>query len=241
MSQKAVTIAAFALAVGAGLYAVYERNQNLTLRAQVLSSEPPTVLSADGNPGSPHKPELLTTAPALSNEQLNELLRLRAEHLEARKKTDEIEKLREENRKLQAARALAGNSQNGSAEEARRPVVSRDSWAFLGFATPEDAFQSATWAMSQGDLPAMLKSLTPESQQKTAKEWEGKPEAELATQNINSMTNVTGYQILGRIAVSEDEVHLLVHTEGEDLRTTFIMRKISNEWKLADRAKYQSF
>ena len=47
------------------------------------------------------------------------------------------------------------------------------SWAFVGYASPDSALESWTWAFSKGDRKVMLQSLTPEAQKEWQKQFAG--------------------------------------------------------------------
>src|SRR5262249_6386238 len=84
--------------------------------------------------------------------QDRELLKLRGEVGVLRQQANELRKLQAENQRLRFRLAT-----NDSAV----PTAPKDSWAFLGYADPEAAFQSAFWSMNQGDSAALLGSLAP--------------------------------------------------------------------------------
>jgi RNA polymerase sigma factor (sigma-70 family) len=237
--QKVFVTATVAVLAGAGIYEARQASHRQE-EVQVLRQSQDSLLNQLEELRNQYI--AATNAQSLARDQFNELVRLRGEIGNLRSKAKEVEMLREENRRIRSAQASGQNF-----DDANRPkpgaqqIIDKASWAFVGYATPEDAFQSATWAMTRGDLKTLLNSATPEAQKQMIKDWEGKSENELVEQNVNGMTNVTGYRVLGKIAVSENEVNLLIHTEGEDLTPTFIMQKVGNEWKIANRVKYTPF
>lgn len=237
--QKAFVTATVAVLAGAGIYEARQASHRQD-EVQALHQSQGSLINQLEQLRNQYK--TATNAQSLSRDQFNELLRLRGEVGNLRSKAKEAEMQREENQRIRSAQASGQNFDDANQPKpGAQQIIDKASWAFVGYASPEDAFQSATWAMTKGDLKTLLNSATPEAQKQMVKDWEGKSENELVEQNVNGMTNVTGYRVLGKIAISEDEVHLLVHTEGEDLTPTFIMQKIGAEWKIANRVKYTPF
>src|SRR5690348_18234673 len=120
-----------------------------------------------------------------------------------RNQNKELEKLRVENQRLTKPAASARSQADKPATETpAEDTFPKEAWAFAGYATPEAALQSASWAMKNGDVKAFFASMTPETQKQAEKELEGKSESEIAARNLKEMDTITGYRILKRTNVS---------------------------------------
>ena len=171
------------------------------------------------------------TNKSLSDEQFRELLRLRGEVGQLRNQKAELEKLRAENSQIRAARSPA------LPNEAAQNYLSKESWAFVGYADPESAFQSVVWAMSKGDLRTILAGVSPEEQARMEKQFAGKSEEEIVASSAAEMEKIKGFRILKNEAISEDEVILTIFGDGKDETTKIRVKRLGNEWKLAGRVK----
>jgi RNA polymerase sigma factor (sigma-70 family) len=113
--------------------------------------------------------------------------------------------------------------------------VPRTSWVFAGYATPEAAFQSAMWAISQGDMKAYLASLAPggrlfnEAQHQTAEQ--------MAAKARHEVERITGFRVVERKMISSDEAVLVIFAEGINESAGFRFQRIENEWKFAGPAR----
>ena len=171
-------------------------------------------------------------APSFSEAQVSELLRLRSEVGSLRVQSNELSKLR-------AALFMGQNAQLGKpvSGATQMEAVPRESWANVGYATPEAAFQTICYAMSKGDLDAYMASISPEQQTNMMKELQIKSKADIAAGQIAEMEPVKDFQVVGKIEVGQDQVQMLVHTAGEDLNTIFIMTNVNGAWKFASMVK----
>jgi hypothetical protein len=144
----------------------------------------------------------------LAEDQFHELLRLRGEVTSLRKQKEDLEKLQPE---------LAADqiSNPGKLPLIASPVfIPKESWAFLGYATPDAAFQSAWWAGSTGDSNALLASLTQDRKLELAET--GMTGSQMATAMMEEMNNVKGFQILQTEVLADDEVSLTVSFDEND-------------------------
>ena len=109
-------------------------------------------------------------------------------------------------------------------------LLPRESWAFVGYATPEAALQSGYWAENKGDFQALLNSVTPEYRSQIEKHGETRTEIEKATNMQKEATQVAAYQIVRNEVVSADEciLHILSPRLGKGKVT---LKRIGNEWK----------
>jgi hypothetical protein len=167
--------------------------------------------------------------------QLKDLPRLRGELQQLRNSTNELAKLRDENRQLKSRAGAPAPATSSSTAQATS--YKKENWAFAGYATPDSALQSVVWGMSQGDLKTVLAGASPEFQAMLAKEWENKTEAQIAEEGRKEMEKTTGFRILDRKTVSDDEVVLDMFIEGENHHEKMSMKRYGSEWKLAGPAR----
>jgi len=171
---------------------------------------------------------------ALANEQLKELLRLRGE----------VGKLRAQQKAAPKPQAAAPSQAPATPaappETAPDGAIPRDSWQFVGYATPENAMQSAMWAMSKGDVQTLLNSLTPEAQEAMAKQFENKSEAEIATTLSQGISKIQALRLDRKRVSPNGDITFVVWSEEHDngqLRTkdevTFQVQNVGGEWKFS--------
>ena len=163
----------------------------------------------------------------LPKEEFQELLRLRGEVGALRSQQKEIQMVQAENRRLLLAQSPRPAT---AAQPAAQDSFPRETWAFAGYADPESALQSLTWAMSKGDLKTMVASVSPEEEAKIRKEFEGKSESEIAA---GAAAEITGFRILKKQAVSDDEVVLTLFADGKDDTVKVKFKRFGTEWKMS--------
>ena len=163
------------------------------------------------------------------NDQSSELLRLRNEVGLLRRETNELVKLRAENRRLQSDQT-AGKSER-QPNLAAGDSVPVESLTFAGYATPEAAFQSTLSAVAKGETKTFLEGFTPEGRQEEEKGITGKSESELAERAAHFAT--ANIRILASRLVSDDEAQLIIFLSADDHSTSIIMKKIGGEWKIS--------
>jgi RNA polymerase sigma factor (sigma-70 family) len=119
-----------------------------------------------------------------------------------------------------------------------QPVVSgqtefpKTSWHFAGYANPESAVLSCMWAVNNGDVKTLLASSSPAAQKRLKAGHEiitAKDKADFAV--------TTGYQILDKTVVSENEVTFEIHAQGLEQTVKLSLQRIGSEWKFAGKAK----
>ena len=178
-------------------------------------------------------------ASAAPEEDRSELLRLRNQAAQLRNVTNELEQL-----KAQVAQLRASNQQARSAPApAATPlptgqtqttnIFPREAWAFAGYQTPENAFQSAVFAMSQGDYQTFLASMAPAEAARIKQSWEGKTPEQIAEDGRRDTANITSFQVLERREMSPDQTVLSVYATGQEKVQRVILQKVGDEWKLA--------
>jgi hypothetical protein len=118
-----------------------------------------------------------------------------------------------------------------------RPVLAgqtefpKESWHFAGYADPESAYLSIMWAFRNGDTHTLLASMTPDMQAKLA----GK--TILTQKDMDDVAGMTGYRILDKQMLSDNEVVFDVETEGESQGSNgthtskFYLQRLGGEWK----------
>ena len=173
---------------------------------------------------------------SLSNDQRNELMRLRRE----------VGELRKQQQAHDTARTAAGSQGAPTAEAASEAVslqtIPRESWAFVGYATPENALQSVVWAMSRGDLSSFLAGLSPETQRAYANRFEGKTQAEIATRLNEDIGQLPALRLDRKKVSGDDAVTFVLYSEERDNGTTktrdeavMTFKIVGSEWKLDER------
>jgi len=173
----------------------------------------------------------------LPPDQLSELLRLRGQIGLLRQATKEQAQLRAVNAQLRAA---SGTSEKELAAARAAPNFwAKDRLAFAGYAGPEAALKTALWAMNNGDLKACLAccAFGPEAtaalEQQPREEVEAAMTAELKMMS-ESLAPSIGFHILDKKVKSPDQAILNLSFDGEGKARKFVMKRIGNEWKMAD-------
>lgn len=171
---------------------------------------------------------------ALTQKQQLELLRLRGEVGSLRNQQKDLAKLQEENRQLRVARnAPAAPRPQPKTDSTAKDYYARESLVFAGYADAEAAFQSTVWALTTGDIKTALGSYAPELRARLEQMLQGKSESDILAQFKKEMDGVTGFRILKRETVSDDEAVLTVSSEGRDLTKTVVLKRLDNEWRIA--------
>jgi RNA polymerase sigma factor (sigma-70 family) len=122
----------------------------------------------------------------------------------------------------------------------RHRIVPRSSWAFAGYANPESAFQSSVWALSKGNAQTWLASLTPAMQVEVRQRATGNDDNIISEEDKRDFARITGYRILHRQVVSQDEVVLEVYAEGLKQTTKASIQRMDGEWKFGGKEKRKS-
>ena len=174
---------------------------------------------------------------SLPDERLKELLRLRGEVGALRQQGKEIETLREENRQARVAlESIRKPEKAGAAESpATADYWPRDSWAFVGYASPNASLQTSFWAANKSDLKALLGGMTGEIQEKVQKDIEGKSESEASARAMGEVARLKSVRVLNR-EVRDDETVVLTAEFDDNNRTEvnrLLMKKIGSDWKLS--------
>src|SRR6476620_1173517 len=98
--------------------------------------------------------------------RLADLAKLRDQVELLRRRTNDLQTMKAELRRLRAALSNARSTMasNAPPDVPAEDIFPRDTWKFAGYDTPESAIESVTWAISQGDEDAYMASLAPELQ-----------------------------------------------------------------------------
>ena len=227
----AVTVAALA---GAG---IFEARQAAQLRDQVQTfqqTQPPLA-------------EQIQNLQSNLTDATNRLANLLAENARLKSNPHEMEllKLRGETGMLREQNKIFAQALQ-SAEKQNHPtfptnVVSRDSWRFAGYATPEDSLQSTIWAKSVGNEQVWRNGAAPEATNSFNSEIQGVPDEERSQSLIAGMKYLTGYQVLSEMPVGNSEVLVQLEAHGQANGTSVsavsieVMKQIDGEWKLYDQ------
>ena len=121
-----------------------------------------------------------------------------------------------------------------------RPITSgqtefpKESWVFAGYDNPESALQSCIWAAGKGDVKTLVHGLAPAVQQSLA----GKSDSQiLPAKDRADFVKTTGYRILDKQVVSENEVIFVVLVEGLNDTQKNLFQRMGNEWRWAGKPK----
>ena len=168
------------------------------------------------------------------NPQLFELLRLRSEVGALRRQTNEYCQAQEELARLRAGMGASGKIGEGGTNVAREPlaVYPKDKWEFVGYDTPENAFQSLNWAALNGDLGALKSNLTQEAQQEFAKSFENKSESEIRELLSQAFSEKVEARILSKEGIN-DNLMVLGVSDGKAASSVdkLIFQRINGQWK----------
>jgi len=207
------------------------RQENESLRKQ---AEQLTPVQADNERLSNLLAETASSQKLASN-QLSDLLKLRGEVAGLRSQTNEMKKLQAENQRLRSSLSAGSTAKRGTQTPSAEEAVPKESWAFVGYADPESAFQSTVWAASHGQVKTFLAGLSPDAPE--FKDAQGKTEDQIAARWTNEFDRVSGFRIIGKEPVSNDEVILTIHAQGIDEYGKFKLQRIGSEWKFAGPVK----
>ncbi|HWC61251.1 MAG TPA: hypothetical protein VHC44_16275 [Verrucomicrobiae bacterium] len=168
----------------------------------------------------------------LADEQLAELSKLREEVQKLRLRTNDIQTLRTELRRLrvQLINVRMAATSNAPPDVPAGDIYPRESWKFAGYDTPEDAIESVTWAISQGDEENYLASLSPELQDEM--------ESQIADGNFadlgpSEMEGASGYRVLDRETVSDTERIITLYMDGDGNIVPLTLVLTADGWRVS--------
>jgi len=168
----------------------------------------------------------------LADEQLAELSQLREEVHRLRSHTNDLQTLRMEVTRLrsQLHSVQTAVESNAPPDVPAGDIYPKDSWTFAGYDTPEDAIESVTWAISEGDEASYLASLSPELQAEMMSELE---DGDFEDIGPLQMSNATGYRILDRETVSDDERNITLYMDGDPSIVILKLVNTPDGWRVA--------
>jgi len=233
--QKTLITATVAALAGAG---IYEARQAAQLRDQVQTLQ---------QQQAPLAEQIQQLQGELENAS-NRVVSMAEELANTKRNNAELLKLRGEvtllRRQVKAAEASAVNHQ-AMASSAPAPAATnqsaisdhpKETWNYAGYATPEDALQTWTWAMSKSDQETMLSSLTPESRKQWEQIFASQPAAGVGMKGLGK---IAGYKIVDSGLVSESEAWVAISmTESKPSATEprimkMILKKVGSDWKVS--------
>jgi hypothetical protein len=106
-----------------------------------------------------------------------------------------------------------------------------------GYATPDSALETWTWAMANGDKKTMLQTLTPEARPEWEKLLTGMTDEQMKSQAAKGVAKQPGYTIVKRETISTNEVVIHLSLMGSKDVMKMDMKKIGNDWKVAGPKK----
>ena len=141
------------------------------------------------------------------------------------------------------AEELRKRAQSGQEAESRKApafstnLVSRESWKFAGYATPEATIQSVLWAKSVGDVKTYLAGIDPEQ---TNAIMARSSDEVLSKRLTNEAQYVTGVQILRQFSLGDDEVMVDLAVWAQAWGAPYfgdamvVLKSVDGEWKFLD-------
>ena len=162
-----------------------------------------------------------------------DLLRLRNEVRQLRGQKPDLERIRAENERLAAA--IQTNAAGGPRLGEKEGYVVRDTWRYLGFATPEAALQTFLWALREENFAQIRTCMTPEGASAFDKALDpqtGNPPAHVL-ESMRFLSGIKGFRIAEQHALDEDKISLSVQaTVGGEVLPVPVHR-VGQEWKVA--------
>ena len=109
----------------------------------------------------------------------------------------------------------------------------KDALKFAGYASPDSALETWTWAMTKGDKTMMLQTLTPEARKECEKLLAGKTDEQMKAEAARGAAKLSGYTIQKREVISTNEVIVHFSMIGSDQVLKMDVKKIGADWKIA--------
>jgi RNA polymerase sigma factor (sigma-70 family) len=232
--QKTILTATVVAAIGAGIFEVRQASglsaQFQALRQQEASgNEQLARLTTENSNLAGQLARASQTTPS-DGEALRDLLRLRAEVRALRQKTNELAQL------ASGAQSAAGKSPALRSTN----LISRESWTFAGYASPEAALQSLFWAKSTGNEKAWLDNMCDSNTVENLKnnEIKGDSDAERSQYIIDMTKNWLAYRILNEVPTDDDtavvQMEVSALQNGKTNAGDFMMemKRIGGSWKV---------
>ncbi len=236
--QKTIVTATIAVLAGAG---IYEARQAAQLRDQVQTLQQQQAPLAEQS-------EQLRQALA---DATNKLAALRADNERLNRNTADLLKLRGEVGLLRRQVSQISQPEQEAADEGKGDItkahppgayISRNELANVGYATPESALESVTWAMMHGSYEQANEGRNPDTLAQELNDPKGREQFE-AGQKM-AATWFKGMQITAKKIISDDRVELKIKQDYDLAVMNKItshpppeymvqpMVRVGNEWKL---------
>lgn len=205
-------------------------NQNRQL--QHLRTEAANMRQTSPMPAPTQAPNTSVVLPAepsesaLRNEEVLELMRLRNEASQLRRRQKELTGVRAENENLRAKLASGQTNQSSNLVPLPPGYIRRRDAQMVGLDTPEAAFQSALWAIANRDTNVLFRVMDG-----IQSEWERAPDKEDFWQKANM---IPGFRVTQSEPVSDNEMKLKVEF-APGMEQSMTARKMGTEWKLFHR------
>lgn len=229
--MKSLKIFGIAVVVGLVVVLMMERAAREKLRVENESLSQQLAQFQTDNENFSNQLGQAKSSPAFSDDKMSELMKLRGEVGVLRQQTNELEKLRVENKRL---KAIPESQPAKSAPVVSQNDFPKSSWAFAGYATPENALQTWVWALDKGDKKMILASLTAD-QQNLFKD--------LTDVELSQPSPFTAYHVISTEVISDEIMNVTVDSDFPDGRTTgkqkYKFMKVGTGWKMAGQADIQ--
>jgi hypothetical protein len=239
---KAILLASVLVTIaGTPLFLQYQSNKSLRTQNEALLPQISKLSELEAENERLSKRAVSTASNTLSSEQKRELARLRGEVTRLRIETNQAGPMRQEIDSLRSTRTEPAKTPSPNA--AQQDNFPRETWAFVGYGSPETAIQSLSWASLNGDVDTFFKSMSPEEQARIRQQWHGKGDADLRDFLINYWGQTKAVRIEERQAISDHEAMLSVFIErekGRSQRMQMKIQRIGNEWRIAGSKPHET-
>jgi hypothetical protein len=171
----------------------------------------------------------------LADAQLAELAKLRDEVELLRHRTNDLQTMKVELRRLRAELSSARSTMasNAPPDVPAGDIFPKDSWKFAGYDTPESAVESVTWAISQGDEDTYMAGLAPELQDEMESQLADGSFSELGPLVLG---NAAGYRILDRQTISDSERIITLYMDGQGNQVSLDLINGLDGWRVVGQS-----
>jgi hypothetical protein len=191
----------------------------LHLRAQEHALLTPAETSAESSPSTQNG---TAAAPEVSTE----LLQLRNEVSQLKRRRDELAAAKAENQRLRSQLSSRPKTNAGSLVPG---YIRKTQAQFVGYSTPENTVQSFLWAIKSKDPARLLQAFTPEAAQHFQAEMKRTGDG---NSFFEEATALVGLGIVSNEPVEPGVIKIGLQVVPELPTMHLPMRQIDNEWKL---------
>lgn len=164
-------------------------------------------------------------------EQISELLKLRAEVARLRQSANELKALRAQNEQLRQSATVAAEPRqqttNPPPDVPPQDIHPRETWNFVGYGSPDATVQSMLWGATHTNREAFLAGFDTEMRSQIESNF---PDDEASFRE--KMSSNTGFRVVDRKSVSDDEMDLTLYLDGDGNQETTRFKRINGEWKV---------